>query len=402
MFAAGWFQIAQGKGPEKDDERHHATIESISSAGCEYFLTRTQIAAFSGLTNIDGKLELHGEVKLYPGEIIKVEACIGRRWKARGDDGDKKKQHETKFLKCTDFHGRELYLPYAHPGIFHAVVEDDVNLDDPSVVYQLEDLLKQEKKLPMVVKLIFGWPPKKSVEFHGYLRLLYIRRPDTFVIHGFGSTEQSFAEIPLNIDWRVQSLLNIGKLKGSAMFNDTMERCRDKVYPFLTSIKTLTIQYKCLDDGDGDNDDEDGPPRRRKSSGNKAIIDRLTDPVDMSNFNPLNIYPPATDLDDGQDNVSESWSLSFRDPKPVSPVSKHLYEHKDNVIGEEEPWVMAEEGSASGQGSMVRIGQQSAMYKQENKRGSIASFTNDTNERIKKNDLRVIKDRSKSQREAKC
>ena len=334
----------------------------MADSGCDHFLLRTQAAGFS-LPEANDITELGDEVLVYPGEILRTRGIETRKWKL--DESRKATgSAQTKFLRCHDYRDNNILLPFAHPGDYRSIVDGKITainsnqkqdkVKDESCVYQMEDILQRHSNFPLVVRLVFGWPPRLPPgQFHGVFRLLGIRRPDTFVVHPLIPGDNVLMEIPMDIAWQVNlATTSRDQMKNNAIWRANLRMCFQKVFPFVTSIKAINSKYKRnMQEAQPASEEniKEGEKNKKsiktksevvvrqkevKSRKNKFSLLRpksvpdtappgegekkprdhsmLTPPVDMAGFNAMEIYPPLP-----QWRLADSWTISFQDPSTL-------------------------------------------------------------------------------------
>lgn len=376
---------------------HYHQIAGIANSGAEMMLLCTLSVGFIGQV-IDGELHLMSEEKLYPGEVLKIEKTITKKWKMvslGGSEEDPSKQLLTQFLWCLDRRDRDIFLPFAHPGKFCAIAQQLTQ--EANVVYQVGTL--SEMEFPLLVRLVFGWPPDNYPEFTGLLRLGGSFRMDTVVMHNMIEDKAVIIEIPVDVGIKMYKASNMEEIKESNTYQDILHSCCANVFPYVAGMKSLSVRYERMEKDSNADENE-------TSAAKKPLMGRLARAMDMNGFSPLNIFPPPQE--DTYDNVSDSWTLSFKDPE-------HLYDDIGNVIDENAVWVDVQ---GSGQSRAIRLSQTGTVKNtgESGFRGSVScdmgqSFTIIPQDNIamkplprleRQRDLRAKRERELRYREAVC
>ncbi len=241
-------------------------------------------------------MQILGESKIYPGEVVKVVDICSKKWKLVDGTLRGLVKPETQFLKCVDLKNNELCVSLAHPGIFNPVAQKGLDKDE-KVVFLINDIVKLFR-FPLYVRLAFGWPPKMpGVEFSGVMRLVEVRKNETLVAYNFQDGRHAvIAEVPSDLNIRLQVLENASEVEESEAFKEAIDQCITSVYPYVVSIKAMEIPYT---PGGGP------PPKKRWAS-----FGRMALPRDMLHFSRSDIYPPLE-----EQQMSTLSRLSFKDPE---------------------------------------------------------------------------------------
>ncbi len=290
----------------------HNTIEGIADSTCTTFLARTTAIGYRCKTSEGGELELSTECRVYPGEVLRKGKTTTKKWKVKESEtssedtetGETPRGPVTKFLQCFDKRDREIFLPFAHPGEFFAIWNPESKDTSPrsDVVYYAENLVGFT--FPMHVKVVFGWPPEGVPAFSGYLRIFGLTRPDTLVLRSLRPSGNVIVELPLDVNATIRRNKDSEGTNKNKQFQKVLEQTCDYVYPYLISMKPMTVKYQPLKEIQGEGGDS------TKDKDKAASYSRMGLPRDMTAFNPLDVFPQV----DRVTEVSESWTLSFKDP----------------------------------------------------------------------------------------
>ena len=281
----------------------YSSLSPVAEDGCQKLLVRSTLIGHNYTEDANG-ISLKEEVTILPGELLETCGVAKRKWKIKEKISSLTKEPETKFLKCTDHRNNPVCFPLGHPGQFSPVFDQTRGSNNPkNAVYQVMDILEASMEYPIHVKLAFGWMPTlpdSPRKWQGVLSLKGCGRPDTVVMCNLSPSRSKLPllEVPIDMDMHVRVAENKPVFSKDSDFKRLMKRCYSMVYPFLTSIKYFNIRYK----------------RRDLSSDTNGVhkqTSRMSTPVEMSNFNPLDIFPPLAKPED----VSDSWALSFKDPE---------------------------------------------------------------------------------------
>ena len=283
--------------------------------GVIYILMACYTMSGSGILDLCfNQFQILGERKIYPGEVVRVDKICSKKWKLVDGTLRGLVKPETQFLKCTDLKKNELCVSMAHPGIFNPVAQRGLSKDE-KVVYLINDLTKMFR-FPVFVRLAFGWPPKLvGTEFSGVLKLLEIEKKETLVAYNFlGSKQIMITELPTDLNVRLQTIENLEEVEASGTFKAVMDQCKDSVYPYVVSMKSMEIPYEVVG----------GPPAKKRS----IAYGRMARPCDMSYFSRSDIYPPLE-----EQQMSTLSRLSFKDPERALKGLYHM--DIDSIINEE-------------------------------------------------------------------
>lgn len=196
----GYFEILS------EDGRAVKCIESVSELAKRFpdsCLVRETVKAYvSRSDDVDSITEKSrsvqaGETLVLVGDVV----------------SSKNGKPQTKFLRCFDEAGQNIYLAYDSKGKFSAIAKED----NISGVHSIRNLLN--KRLPLMVRLINGRPPlgiKTSSQFLPELRL-------------FGTfTEEALAALPLGKDAPMTILPPFAPLKLTHVKNaDQIEKTKE-------------------------------------------------------------------------------------------------------------------------------------------------------------------------------
>ena len=192
-------------------------IESVSEL-CRRFpdsvLVRENIKAFvsksDDVATIQDKSRLiqSGETLILVGEVVGV----------RG-------KTQTRFLRCFDSGGENVYLPYEAKGKFSAIAKEE----NISGVHNIRNLHK--KRLPLMAKLAFGELPvglKSSQMFQHDLRLLTRVDEESLVALPL-CKDGSVVPLPLGAAIKVQPALNADYVCGMKEVERLTERAASQM-----------------------------------------------------------------------------------------------------------------------------------------------------------------------------
>ncbi len=241
--------------------------------------------------------QIEQEAKIYPGEVVKIEKVVTKKWKLVDGTLRGLIKPETQFLKCRDLKKKELCVSMAHPGMFNPVAQNGLAKDE-KVVYLINDIPKVFK-LPVHVKLAFGWPPKLSGshEFSGVLKLQEVLKKETLVSYNFHPNKSMIAELPTDLNIKLQTIENMEEIEECETFKRAMEQCLSLVYPYVVSMKTMNIPYESTE--------EAPPPKKTPMS-----FGKMSRPYDMRLFSRSDIFPPLE-----EQQMSTLSRIAFKDPE---------------------------------------------------------------------------------------
>ncbi|ELU04711.1 hypothetical protein CAPTEDRAFT_198165 [Capitella teleta] len=374
----GWFEVLSQKKEEKPPE-HYRLIADIAGSGAVVMLMCSLTMGFIGQVS-EGEPRLLTEEKIFPGEVLQIKGPILKTWKMQPIEGrpeDPTLQVQTRFLWCLDRRGRDIFIPYAHPGKFCAIAQSVTQ--EKNVVYQVSTLA--ELNMPLVVRLVFGWPPYDLPDFTGLMRIGGYSRVESIVFSSLVPDKILIMELPLDVGLGLQKAANMNAVKESGTYEDVIHACCANVFPSVTGLKGLSVRYKRVR-GEGE---EDMPEWGRFATA-----------MDMTLFSPLNVFPQQENT--SSDQVSDSWALSFKDPE-------HLYDDVSNVISEDAVWVDVE---SRGPSRLIRSAKSNRASSTANDVGQ--SFTTIPQENVamkpmkdeRQRDLRAKRDSELLRREAEC
>ncbi len=264
--------------------------------------------------NSDFFLQILGESKIYPGEVIKVDKICSKKWKLVDGTLRGLVKPETQFLKCTDLKNNQICVSMAHPGLFNPVAQQGLEKEE-KVVYLINDIARL-CKLPVYVRLAFGWPPKMpGMQFSGVLKLTELTKKETLVAYNFlDHNETMITELPTDLNIRLQTVDNMEELEVSDVVRGALDRCVSSVYPYVVSMKSMEIPY-----------DVAGPPPPKKKP---AVYGLMARPCDMTHFSRSEIYPPLE-----EQQMSTLSRLSFKDPERALKGLYHM--DMESIVNEE-------------------------------------------------------------------
>ena len=165
-------------------------------------------------------------------------------------------------------------------------------------------------QLPLNVNLVFGWTPwlPDATRFSGLLRLRGMDRPETLVTYNFVHNKNVFVELPINLEMKVRRATDCAQYELSPAYKAALAMCRKKAFPFVSSIKTVTLVHYGSCNGSlrhtsGETPLENEIDTERHCSGYLPIA------INMDDFNPLRLFPHM----DCYEAVSDGAALSFTD-----------------------------------------------------------------------------------------
>lgn len=207
----GYFEILS------EDGRSVKCIESVAEL-CKRFpetvLVRENVKAFvSKSDDVDAirdksRVIEEGETLILVGEVLGVKG-----------------KNQTRFLRCFDQHGENIYLPYDLRSRFSAIAKED----NISGVHSASNLLNS-KRLPLMARLVHGKHPKgvkNSSTFAAEMRLLSGLDEDYLVAMTLSSKEPQVIPIPVSALIKVQSVSNAGQMQDIPEFQRLVEKCQD-------------------------------------------------------------------------------------------------------------------------------------------------------------------------------
>jgi len=202
----GFFEILS------EDGRCVRCIENVSELARRFpdsVLVRENIKAFvsksDDIETIQDKSRIiqNGEVLILVGEVLGVKG-----------------KSQTRFLRCFDKEGENIYLPYDQKGKFSAIAKEE----NISGVHNIKNL--QKKRLPLMVRLAFGSAPvglKSAQLFLPELRLL--SRVDEEALVALPLTkESSVVSLPSTAMLKLQPALNHDYVTGMNEVSRLVER----------------------------------------------------------------------------------------------------------------------------------------------------------------------------------
>jgi len=202
----GYFEILS------EDGRSVKCIESVAELARRFpdsVLVRENCKAFvsksDDIETIQDKsrIILSGEVLILVGEVLGV----------RG-------KTQTRFLRCFDKDGENVYLPYEQKGKFSAIAKEE----NISGVHNIRNL--EKKRLPLMVRLASGSPPvglKSAQLFLPELRLL--ERVDEEILLALPLTkEPSVVPLPMGAVLKLQPCINPDYIQGMKEITRLVEK----------------------------------------------------------------------------------------------------------------------------------------------------------------------------------
>ncbi|KAK2159836.1 hypothetical protein LSH36_145g05043 [Paralvinella palmiformis] len=305
----GWFEIMPNQSCKK-------SIADIVPMNCKQFLVRTMVIGhLSAGNNNDNDLQLGSEMKIYPGDILRMGQVVTKRWKSSSVTSTmskKPKELVTKFLECIDREEKHIYLPLGHPGEFYAIWDSNVGnaTTKTDYVYYVYDLI--QFGFPLMVRLVFGWPPADFPQFSGLLRLIDVKKPDTIVTRNLKHGSCIIMELPADCEARIERLENLDFLSNNSSFNKLLAHASDHIYPYLIGMKQIMTRYPlCASAPAGGADIGFNRDSIGMSFNQDKRIGHMANARDMKHFDILNIFPP---LEESIGQVADSWTLCFKDP----------------------------------------------------------------------------------------
>ena len=272
----------------------------------------SHLVGFLTSTGDDGNIRLITEKKVYPGEELQITGVASRKWKVKADL-NMSATPKTLLLKCKDQADREICFPLAHPGRFYAITgihatgQDESN--NTACVYRMSDIV-DSFQLPLNVSLVFGWTPwlPDATRFAGLLQLRGMDRPETLVTYNFVRNKNMFVELPINLDVKVRRATDCAQCELSPAYNAALAMCRKKAFPFVCSIKTVTLVHygnrnESIQQSSEETPIENEVDTERHCSGYLPIA------INMDDFNSRRLFPPM----DCYEAVSDGAALSFTD-----------------------------------------------------------------------------------------
>ena len=198
-----------------EDGRSVRCIESVSELNRRFpdaVLVRDNFRAFVSKSDDVETIEESsrvvqtGETLLLVGEVLK---------KSRG----------TKFLRCFDKNGENVFLPMELKGCkFSAIAKED----NISGVHTVENLTS--KRLPVMTRLVHGLPPvglKSSQHFLPEIRLFSVIEEDYLVAMALNNNATSIIPLPLPANLKFNYATNMNLITGTKEFMRLKERCLD-------------------------------------------------------------------------------------------------------------------------------------------------------------------------------
>jgi hypothetical protein len=206
----------------------------------------------------------------------------------------------SKFLRCLDKNGENIYLPGELKGKFSAIAKED----NISGVHTAENLLN--KRLPLMARLVHGVPPqglKSSQQFAPEMRLYAAIDEECLVAMTLStsSKEPQLVALPLPATIKVQYSTNMPVISTIKEFQRLRERCTEQSRTLEDRILVhdITLAGRDLRLNGADNKQRVnlGPP--------PPTVNVVTNPMRrISNPNgPPNAYPPQ--MGDDYDEIEQ-------------------------------------------------------------------------------------------------
>ena len=196
-----------------EDGRSVRCIESVSELNRRFpdaVLVRDNFRAFVSKSDDSETIEESsrvvqtGETLLLVGEVLK-------------------KSRNTKFLRCFDKNGENVFLPMELKGCkFSAIAKED----NISGVHTVENLTS--KRLPVMTRLVHGLPPvglKSSQHFLPEIRLFSVIEEDYLVAMALNNNATSIIPLPLPANLKFNYATNMNLISGTKEFMRLKERC---------------------------------------------------------------------------------------------------------------------------------------------------------------------------------
>jgi len=221
-----------------EDGRSVRCIESVAELIRRFpdaILVREPLRAFVSKSDDVDTIEEHsrlvqvGETLLLVGEVIsnknRANANVNANANANSNQNQPPSQkQQTKFLRCFDKNGENVYLPCDLKGKFSAIAKED----NISGVHTVDNLMT--KRLPVMTRLIHGLPPvglKSAQAFLPEMRLFSVIEEDFLVAMTLSSNNTAVLPLPLPANLKLQFATNMTILGGTKEFLRLKERCED-------------------------------------------------------------------------------------------------------------------------------------------------------------------------------
>jgi len=244
----GFFEILS------EDGRSVRCIESVSDLARRYpdsVLVRENMKAYvsksDDIETIQEKSRTInvGEVLILVGEVLGV----------RG-------KTQTRFLRCFDQEGENVYLPYETKGKFSAIAKEE----NISGVHNIRNL--QKKRLPLMVRLAHGTSPvglKAAQQFLPELRLLQRVEEDALVALPL-TKESSVISLPSAAVLKLQPSLNHDYVTGMKELERLVERALSQMAELADRILVHDVSSgRDSDDRHKSSTNHQGSPARKSS-----------------------------------------------------------------------------------------------------------------------------------------
>ena len=312
LIYLGWFQVVDEK-TNKVTEHGFKTLGDIVDGGMSQVLLVREVA--SGFRE-DEKTGVMSALVIPPGEILRISHTWTKEWKT--DALDKSAIKSTRLLKCYDLMHKVIHIPITHHGKPFSLVGSLKDPTNPKLAYQIRNVIELWKP-QTIIKLLFGWPPQGINEFNGYLRITSITRPDCAIVYNFRSEMEVLLEIPLDINIKVQMAENHVDFIKCEAYQNVLEICQNKIYPYVVNMKVSNIPYQALHIEQVTGEDGEHVVKiRRTKYANKENTKYMCLPRDMTRFEPK-VYPSVNDH-----HISNTWRIVYRDPDHVYEDYKTL------------------------------------------------------------------------------
>ena len=186
-------------------------------------LVREPLRAFVSKSDDVDTIEEHsrlvqvGETLLLVGEVITNKNRANSNANTNNSNQNQSpstQKTQTRFLRCFDKNGENVYLPCDLKGKFSAIAKED----NISGVHTVENLTT--KRLPVMTRLIHGLPPvglKSAQAFLPEMRLFSVIEEDFLVAMTLSSNNTAVLPLPLPANLKLQFATNMNIL-GTVLF----------------------------------------------------------------------------------------------------------------------------------------------------------------------------------------
>ena len=323
---SGWFQIVD-ENTGSATEHGCDTLDDVIGTNLSKILLIREPASGFKEDPTTGSLLAH---MVNPGEILHISNVWTKEWKVAAS---KDAVPSTKLLKCFDLMHNVVHIPVAHPGKPFSLVGGIKDTSNPKLVYQIRNVIEFWKP-GTIIKLVFGWPPQGLPEFHGYVRVSSINRPDCAIVYNFRNGKDVFLEIPLDVNIKVQMAENQQDFIKCDAYQDVLEICQKKIYPYVVNVKVSNIPYSPLkiEHVTGDNGEPGVKILYNNNAKNQKNINYMCIPRDMNLFHSDDVYPPVS-----KHYVSDTWKIVYRDPEHIYDDYKAIDMGSQGETNTEEP-----------------------------------------------------------------